>query len=127
MLEFTSPEALSGIVVQSDETGKEGTYTMSFDGVSTDLPKSLMGKISLMFLLISDDTASGVKKLGKDAFYKVTDETVIEGSQGKVPYSAKLDVGSVGVMITYDSITGEILSMSASSDDDSVTLIFSTQ
>lgn len=125
-LQFTCPDTLSGITVQSDETGKEGTYTLSFDGVSTDVPKSLMGKISLIFLLISDDTASGVKKLSQKDCYKITDSSVTEAYSDKLPYGVKLKVADITVSITYDSLTGEILSMSAAHSDNCATLIFNT-
>ncbi len=78
-------------------------------------------------MLISDDTASGAKKLEKDAFSKVTDKTVLEQFKDTVPYKATLNVSGTNVMLIYDSVSGNILSMSAFSNDDSATLIFNTQ
>ena len=123
-IEFISPETLSGICVESDETGKENSYTLSFDNVSTDVPKSLMGKMSLIFLAISDEHAMKIKRLNKNDFYKVTDESLINDFKGTVPYSVKTNIGEVLIITTYDSKTGEVLMQSASVSDSSATLIY---
>ena len=124
-IEFISPDTLSGISISSDETGKADSYTLSFDGISTDIPKSLLGKISLMFTAVSDEAATGAKNLKKTDCFRVTDKDLLKRYEGYTPFLTTIRVGDVSVIVTYDSLSGEILSLCASENESSVTLDFS--
>lgn len=122
-IEFVAPETLSGICIESDETGNNNSYTLSIDNVSSEVPKSLMGKMSLMFLAISDEHALKFKKLKKCDFEKVKDESLLASLKG-IPYSARVKVGDALIITTYDSTTGEILMQSASEGESCATIIY---
>ena len=124
VIEFLSPDELSGICITSDETGNTNSYTLSFDGISTDIPKSLLGKISLIFTAISDETASGAANLKKEDCTRVTDTDLLSKYTSHTPYFTTIKSGDVSVIVTYDSTSGEILSLCASENENSVTLIF---
>ena len=127
VIEFISPDTLSGICITSDEAGKANSFTLSFDGISTDIPKSFLGKISLMFTAISDETASAALDIKKEDCIRVTDEGLLSGYEGYIPYFTTVKVGDISVIITYDSTSGEILSLCACENENSVTLDFAAK
>jgi hypothetical protein len=78
-----------------------------------------------MFTAVSDEAATGAKNLKKTDCFRVTDKDLLKRYEGYTPFLTTIRVGDVSVIVTYDSLSGEILSLCASENENSVTLDFS--
>lgn len=113
---FTKPEALSGISIKSDPIGNPDIFSFEFSGIPASIPKSVTGRLSLLFSLFSDAIPSKIDSLGKDAF-KISE---ISNDKGNEMIEVFFIENNMSYNIIYDKKNGIPYSIDAGNDELSV-------
>ena len=112
---FLAPSEYSSISVTSDKSSKPDILSFEYSGIPAELPKSISGELSLMFLLFSDDIPAEIEELNDDAF------TIINDNTGEVFFLME----NMSCKIKYDLTSGTPLSFEAGNDELSISLVLS--
>lgn len=123
-VDITAPEELSGICAQSNNTENASTYSIGYSGIRSTVPKSILGKIDLTFMLFSPSVASEIASINKDVPKQSVGEFKLQGLSEIIPYNVSFSKNDVDFDLTYDKQTGTPLIFCASCKQDSVCLIF---
>ncbi len=123
-IEILTPDILSGISAQSEISDNETAYSISYSDINASVSKQILGKIDLIFMLVSQSVANQIKNQDKSNIIPSSETFEIEGLKNTVPYTTTFNDDDVYFDLTYDSVTGTPLAFTAKSGDDCVSLVF---
>lgn len=112
---FSSPKEYSSISVTGDSLSNPDILSFEYSGIPAQIPKSISGELSLIFLLFSDEIPIEIEKLEKDCFTKNDDGT------GEVFFLKE----NMSCKIKYSLDTGIPYCFEAGNDELSISLVLS--
>ncbi len=119
-----SPQSLSGVEFSSDGAGNPSEYIISFSGIQTTIPKSVLSQLSLTFSMFAPEIPSLIKHCSSDKFKESKDEFSQQGLSQITPITLNFKNNDIEYYFTYDATTGTPLLFIACHNNDSVTLKF---
>ncbi len=127
-IEVESPEPYSGLCAVSDEGGNPSVITISYYGIKSDMPDNMLPKLNLAMRIFSAEAQTEIFELKNDSIVETrqidTEDFGFSDTSVIIPRTAEFYIDTYKCLITYDSVTGTPLYLSAQCDDFSLEIVY---
>lgn len=112
-IDISSPDPFTGLNIVSD--ANDSTYlSFTYSSVRSDIPKSVLDKLTLALTLFSDENASVIKNSPQKSFVPCEEAYTMEGLSDINAYMIQFQSGNIHYMYIYDTVSGTPVYMNAS-------------